>query len=403
MQALRTLCLIGFAFTVVNLLSGCDQKGEQPKKVAPEGLFTATAEALPEPYKYQVRLKWETDGTPQLWLLDRYEVGQREKVRETIVVDGKQSEFTDSEIESGKRYTYYLIAQGTFKFGLKAEVKIPRDMELKGEVRNPDLTGVNRLYLREGTKIVTEGSNLTIDVTELNVERGTIETFPLSQKAQPNSGGRSGGTITVKAVRAHGTLQIIGHGESGGAGMDGPNGRDGAQGPQGVPGVYELKPNEQLPMYCDAAERARLKAYYAGKAYNDPSARWDLWFFCSQQTGDGGTGARGEDGHDGMNGGKGGDSARVLVQIKTDSDLTVSVISEPGQGAIGGRGGNGGKGGPGGSPGVRDGGHLCRQAQNGAPGSDALAGRPGKFGDNGTRQPVCTQVGSKTTGDCPKE
>ena len=104
-----------------------------------------------------------------------------------------------------------------------------------------------------------------------------------------------------------------------------------------------------------------------------------------------------------MNGGRGGDSARVLVQVQTDSDFTVSVASEPGQGAIGGRGGNGGKGGAGGLAGIRDNGHMCREAQNGPPGEDALAGRPGKFGDNGMRQPVCTQVGTNISGECPKE
>lgn len=214
--------------------------------------------------------------------------------------------------------------------------------------------------------------------------------------------GPSGNEIRLRVKRASGFLRINASGQNGGEGNDGMNGRDGNQGPQGVPGVYEVKPNNQLPMPCDAKERQRLKAYYAPKKHDDPMARWDLWFFCSQQTGDGGQGLPAEYGHDGQKGGDGGDTSPVFLLVEETNRFVADIVAEPGRGALGGRGGLGGKGGPGGPPGIRDNGHLCRAAGVGPKGADGLAGRPGVVGKAGNQKAICVQIDNQVSGDCSK-
>ncbi len=317
-------------------------------------------------------------------------------------VDGDTRSASDNNAYAGAKYTYFLAVGDEQQFTVKAkvEVAIPRDFIVSVPFPMPSLVNIRRLHLRKGAKLRVTSAPTEIAVQEISSDGGEIEVFPTGQVALAGTTGRSAGDITIRARRATGTLTIITHGESGGNGNDGKKGRDGNRGAQGVPGKYDVKPDNQLPMQKSPAEKEQLKAFYAGKRHDDPLARWDLWFHCVQQTGDGAQGERGDGGADGQSGGNGGDSGKVYVEIVEDSDFKVDVVGQPGGGGLPGRGGLGGTGGPGGPPGLRDNGRLCREAQAGPKGSDGLAGRPGRYGEPGKRRSVCVKIGSKTYGDC---
>jgi hypothetical protein len=88
--------------------------------------FVAVAESLSSNSKYQVRLKWNAKPTPLVWILDRYvRVGNRNHLI-TTVLNGTDSQYVDTDVIPGKRYTYYLTAQAPYRYGLMAEVSIPR-------------------------------------------------------------------------------------------------------------------------------------------------------------------------------------------------------------------------------------------------------------------------------------
>ena len=280
-------------------------------------------------------------------------------------------------------------------------VKGTRDLKISNVVYAKDLTDVRTLTLKLGAKILVEDAPLILDLEELISDDGTIQSFA-SETAQRGMSGQSGRQIRIRAKRARGNLNIMASGQHGGEGQDGTNGRDGAQGPQGVPGIYDVKPDDQLPIPKSAQERVDLKAYYLGKKHGDVNARWDLWFFCSQQTGDGGQGVPGEYGHDGQKGGDGGNSSPVFLQIEEGERFQAHVTAELGRGALGGRGGSGGTGGPSGPPGVRDNGDRCREASLGTKGADGLAGRPGELGKSGKKNSVCVQINNQVSGECSK-
>lgn len=106
------------------LLSACGKSKEETKTVpVVEPYFVAVAEQVKVGEPFYVRLKWATSEKPLLWILDRFEksTGQRE----SIAVNGSDREFIDTLVVPGKLYTYYLVSQGPYKFGLKTQVLIP--------------------------------------------------------------------------------------------------------------------------------------------------------------------------------------------------------------------------------------------------------------------------------------
>lgn len=113
----------GLAVALV-LLSACGKKNEEAKAVpVVETYFVAVAEQVKVGEPYYVRIKWATSEKPLLWILDRFEKGTG--YRDSIVVNGSDREFIDTLVAPGKLYTYYLVAQAPYKFGLKTQVLIP--------------------------------------------------------------------------------------------------------------------------------------------------------------------------------------------------------------------------------------------------------------------------------------
>ena len=401
--------LFGLLFT----LGGCNLEEDPEVPVGPrtktpvEENFTGEIRALPEPNKYEVHLKWAMNDSPTHWLIHRKEKDQKLESTQVAVVPGTENIVQDRTAEPGKEYTYFLGAVQDPHYTLKGKVQVsvPTDIELKGEIAVKGNLRANRLFLRDGAKVLTNGEPLAFEVNELLSPSGVIDTSPPPPaSAAAGANGRSCGDVSIKANTASGRLTLQCKAENGMNGADGGNGRDGNPGAQGSPGDVEVKPNDQIPVQKDAAERAQLKHWYVTDTL--PTRRvdkdgWKLWFYCSRPPADGATGEGGQNGADGMAGGEGGSIGSVLVEIKNDSDFQVRTVATPGEGSVGGRGGNGGKGGAGGPPGRPDpSGFLCANARHGSPGPDGLNGRPGRFGEKGALRPVCIRNGDRVIEGC---
>ncbi len=254
-----------------------------------------------------------------------------------------------------------------------------RDYIVEGVVAASEIgPDYQRLVLREGSRLVTEGRDLTIEVDEIVAEGGVIESFPEKREAGYGQAGRSSGSIRIRARKAQGHLTIISRGEIGGPGLLGTIGATGAMGSEGSPAKFWEDPNN---------------------------------FLCQVPAGNGGQGGVGARGTTGGTGYAGGNAASVQVQIAEESDFVVSAEFIPGIGGRGGWGGPGGLGGPGGPAGkfapqqqkyyhadlaahfIK----LCR-ANAGAQGAVGPQGDQGVAGPNGSRGHLCGYIGSSVLG-----
>jgi hypothetical protein len=412
---------IGVSLLVLSLLavSACEEAPSKTLEPIQPALalgsvsseFTATVEVLPGINQYQVRLTWKMHDKPNRWSIEKYENDLHLK---RVSVEGTLTNYVDKDVKPGSKYTYYLLSPVDEAMGLKAETTVPKDLSVENDVvfTNAKIIEVNRLLLRKGAKLITNGFPLTIFANEITIsDTALVNTSVPGTKATPNGVGKPAGSIRIFSKRAKGHLTISGNGQDGGDGSDGANGKNGSQGAQGTPGSIEIRPNDQLALQKNGEERAKLKEFYSRLTWNDPTlgggerAReaWNRWWYCTQQTGDGQKGAAGEDGKDGGNGGTGGDSANVFIQVAEDSDFKVDVDAIPGKGGVGGRGGILGVGGPGGLPGTQDQGHVCRDATAGPEGDDGRNGRTGKYGDVGKKNSICVKIGSSENGNCQEE
>ena len=222
----------------------------------------------------------------------------------------------------------------------------------------------NRLLLKGGTRIVTDGYNLTFNVKRLDVEGGVEVISFLPRDIPVNAVGRTAGEVRLQADKITGsTLMVKNFGEDGGAGS---KGRTGDQGPTGRAGDGR---SLNFPGGCSSGDDGRP----------------------------GGQGQQGGQGQTGANGGNGGD---VILSIKSglkDGIITrVAVIDKRldragseyacngvcgGLGGIGGGGGDGGSGGKGGegAPGTP----VCGGTNAGPPGPAGAAGLGGGEGARG--------------------
>ncbi len=108
----------------ISLLSACGKSKDEIRGApAADPYFSAVAEQDQLGDPFHVHLKWGTGDTPLLWILDRFEkyTGRRE----SIAVDRAKREFIDREVKPGALYTYYLVAQGPYRYGPKTQVLVP--------------------------------------------------------------------------------------------------------------------------------------------------------------------------------------------------------------------------------------------------------------------------------------
>jgi len=216
---------------------------------------------------------------------------------------------------------------------------------------------VQKLELRNGASIVTNGVNLEIYAQTIQSNGGAIVSFTAQGKSvagipPPGSSGASGlsaGTVVLFGKLQGSDVLVVSlpgqDGQSGGVGLKGPTG---AQGPNGSNGSDHL-------------------------------------FDCARGGGNGGNGARGGDGGRGGTGGSGGSGGRLILRGEIAGQrLQVDFSADGGRkgtGGVGGPGGDGGAGGRGGSGTV-----YCRGGSNGnsgPPGQEGEAGVSGVDGDRG--------------------
>jgi uncharacterized membrane protein YphA (DoxX/SURF4 family) len=215
-----------------------------------------------------------------------------------------------------------------------------------------------KLTLKNGARIVTNGSDFTLQATSIESVNGEpgkadIVSFeegntPIAPTAsgQPGANGAAGGSLTINGALANGSRLVIDlKGQDGGTGARGAEGRSGPAGANGVNGSDSL-------------------------------------LDCRRSGGDGLPGGAGENGGIGGPGGNGGDGGHLRLLGAIATQLARIEFSndggKAGQGGPGGVGGPGGRGGLGGNRTV-----FCGGGSPGPQGVEGAHGVPGRMGEPG--------------------
>jgi hypothetical protein len=216
----------------------------------------------------------------------------------------------------------------------------------------PVIIRAKRIELRNGARIITNGSEVELDCLSIHSESGEILSFSDVNAAAPAADGaagqpgQGGGRVIIdSALERNDVLSINLPGQKG---QDGGGGRAGGVG--------------------------------GGGARGDNAA--DHLFDCAHGGGNGGRGLPGLDGETGRPGGAGGSGGSLVLKGKIALQTSQIEFSAPGgTGGQGGRGGPGGPGGPGGQGG--SGSTYCRGGGPGPVGPAGNFGQSGPSGENG--------------------
>jgi hypothetical protein len=210
---------------------------------------------------------------------------------------------------------------------------------------------LDSLELTNGSRLITNGNSLHIQVNRLISNGGSIIAFddysPPKKAALGIHGinGASGGKVVLEVEELTGKLNVDLSGKDGGAGGDGLPGFPGGPGRRG-----------------------------------DEAA--DSWLGCAHGGGNGEQGSPGTPGGAGSAGGDGGDGGGLVLRgaIRRQANAITfrAQGGVPGDGGDGGPGGTGGQGGQGGS-----GSAFCRGGEGGPMGPNGDHGAPGSRGSPG--------------------
>ncbi|WP_156468073.1 collagen-like protein [Rhizobium sp. Leaf371] len=200
------------------------------------------------------------------------------------------------------------------------------------------------------SKIITNGSQLTIEALRVVSDNGAIVAF---QEVRPFAAGETFMNVRAVTVRIHrsivGDLAVDLSGRPGQAGLRGAPGARGANGAQGDNAASGL-------------------------------------FDCRRGPGRGRDGLPGEPGQPGKDGADGGDAGSLIVETELPEAVKhFRFLALGGEGGPGGSGGNGGLGGLGGPGGQSSGlcGGVGPSGSNGPVGVNGPAGRAGREGQRG--------------------
>lgn len=269
--------------------------------------------------------------------------------------------------------------------GLIAEwtVATPRDVLLNQDTFNQLTTEhqslrlqADRVFIPEGTletpTLVTGGKNLVVLTNQLIANGAVLATFGKGDKASLNQPGRSGGVITIKALKARGALTLVMRGQEGGDGSAGQALPRAAQGAQGTKG------------------RSHCRSRFLG---GDPVVACR----CLEVPGHGSRGSDGVVGQKGNPGRQGGATGRLNLEIaeRPDSDWQFIVLKEAGPAGLPGAGGPGQLGGLGGDIGRLDDARECPTDRS-HKGDEGSQGPNGPLGDreaNGLDEQECLSEG----------
>lgn len=212
-----------FPFIILNL-SACGVELQNKDDSAPaveikilsEATLQIEVQGLPEPQKFAVHFTWPvTPGTVEI----------KRNGQSLGVLPGSQLHFQDTGFFGGQELHYEVIQKagdGSIASQVPVKIRIPEDGVWNGDFMMTESRTYKfrRLFLLPGTQVTTLNFNLTIEAEEIYSDNGTLQNFKQETRAAKNTTGRSGGNISIKAVRAFGTLILVGRGEHGGHGYD---------------------------------------------------------------------------------------------------------------------------------------------------------------------------------------
>lgn len=229
----------------------------------------------------------------------------------------------------------------------------------------------DKLDLKNGAKIITNGNTVAIFVNKLHSENCSIVSFGANdqraksgasgvaagESGHPGAPGDSGGVVAIHVIEElRGILNVNLSGQGGGHGGNGVKGATGAEGPRGG----------------DAAD--------------------SNWPFpgCKHSGSDGGRGYTGWPGGHGGDAGHGGHGGQFFLYNVGNSPIPRASYSfaapagTPGNPGIGGAGGDGGRGGPGG--------HGSTYCDGGSRGPNGYQGVEGDYGAQGVAGATGTAI-----------
>lgn len=287
-------------------------------------------------------------------------------------------------------------------------VVIPKDFVIRENsfnINEDTRIEVQRVFLHKDFPLYIHNHKVEIVTSELHADSMSIETFPVGQTAQPQTKGKSGGSLSFSTKKLYGRLKIIMRGENGGQGAKGNiiPGRPSTQGTPAGPG--ELKCS--TPM--DPCLRNPNLCLKIPREYLSPASSH---CFCKKYGTAGGLGVQGQRGSRGARGMSGGDSGSVRISVQEyipleglDPTLShpeediVSIVQIPGSGGVGGEGGEGQLGGLGGA-GQNKLDHQDCRGPEGAEGAKGEQGEVGPPGERGVLGLKCLYIGSESINEC---
>lgn len=90
--------------------------------------------------------------------------------------------------------------------------------EIEHGIKWKRLSVVGRIYFMRGSRLLTNGENISIESQDLVGEGGEIVTWPEGSQAKFAENGMSGGRINVEVKRWQGVLKVVLRGQKGGDG-----------------------------------------------------------------------------------------------------------------------------------------------------------------------------------------
>ena len=230
----------------------------------------------------------------------------------------------------------------------------------------------DKLEIKDGARIITNGNNLVLIVNRLDIGNGSIVAFQDKDKVsaagsngagsgepgQPGARGVSGGTVSIHVIQqVNGFIDVDLTGQIGGPGGNGAKGSKGARGNDGSKGLSTL-------------------------------------LDCRQGGGNGDDGRPGNPGGNAAPGGTGGDGGTLHIYTIGKDPLPVASYRFTGNGGAGGTKGLPGEGGDGGDGGQRGGGdgHCRGGDHDGGPGPRGRAGFMASDGPSGTKSAAIVEA-----------
>lgn len=260
------------------------------------------------------------------------------------------------------------------------EVTISKVVSMRELKNSLDLhQKIKRLYLEKDAVLKTEGSDVDLEVEEIDSLGGKIVTFEASDFAKTATDGQPSGNFHLKTSKIIGPLTIEIRGQSGGPGYKGAPGTIGSTG--NSRGGYVDVGFQIISNASDVCSRALFIPDNGHPCLHETFDQCLL-----KHPGLGEKGGTGGPGFQGMPGAKGGDTNEATLDLPVTENLT--IIYEAGLPGPGGEGGDGGPGGPGGAgAGLINNsrGRPCDPSPQGPTGDQGIKGPQGPDGKPGEK------------------